>query len=186
MRLWTLKSQQVFDHIIKEGEYICDDAKSTMLQEFRARRAYDWLVQEMKERIGMPPEGVTYPVWAYLKKPDLSKEFNTEAPRNMVCIELEIDEKDVLITNHCGWSVCCLNSSPYITGETDEEFDKNYDAFEALPCKEQEKVKFESWKKLILPIDYSGPIFTQATFWKFEVSQIVSYEKYVEKGEWIF
>ena len=38
---------------------------------------YDWLVDQMKERIGPPPEGVSYPVWAWhtwredSKRPDL-------------------------------------------------------------------------------------------------------------------
>lgn len=43
------------------------------------RDQYDWLVKEMKKRIGDPPEGVSYPVWAWYmwegcrKKPDLEE-----------------------------------------------------------------------------------------------------------------
>lgn len=186
MRLWTIQPPDVYDLIIKDGYYICDDTKSSMLQEARFRFAYDWLVDQMKKRIGEPPENVTYPVWAYVKEPDLEKEFNTVNPGTKVCIEFEIDENDIIITDHCWWSVAALNRGPYIQADSPEEFDRKYDEFEELPWQEQEKVMLKSWENLILPVSNSCKNLTQATFWKLEKSQIKNVVFFEEKGEWIF
>lgn len=186
MRLWTIQPTHVYDLIIKDGYYICDDTKSSMLQKVHFRFAYNWLVDQMKKHIGEPPENISYPVWAYVKKPNLEKEVNTVNPGIKVCIELEIDEKDVLITDHYWWSLTALNSFPYIQTDSEEEFDKRYDEFEKLPWDEQEKVMLKSWENLILSASNSCQNLTQATFWKLEKSQIKNVVFFEEKGEWIF
>ena len=75
MILWTIQPERVFRLIYKRGVYRCDLSKSGM-EDF-ADPQYDWLVAQMKKRIGPPPEGVKYPVWAWYrwsltkKRPDL-------------------------------------------------------------------------------------------------------------------
>lgn len=186
MRLWTIQPPDVYDLIIKDGYFICDDTKSSMLQRTRFRFAYDWLVDQMTKRIGNAPENVTYPVWAYLRKPNLDKQFNTENPGTRVCIEFEIDEKDILVTNLNWWSITALNFAPYIKAKTAEEFDEKYDRFEALPVEQQTAEMLKSWEMLIIPVSYSGPDEPQATFWKLNADQIINVTFFEQKGEWIF
>lgn len=186
MRLWTIQPLDVYDLIIKDGYFICDDTKSSFLQDRRFRYAYDWLVDQMTKRIGKAPENVTYPVWAYVRKPNLEKQFNTVDPGMRVCIELEINEKDILVTNLNLWSLTALNRSPYIKAKSIEEFDEKYDRYEALPPKERTAEMLKSWEMLIIPASYSGPDKPQATFWKLNADQIVNVTFFEEKGEWIF
>ena len=74
MILWTIQPIEVYELIQRTGVYHCDYEKSDM--EYWQEQ-YNWLVQEMKERVGEPPKGVSYPVWAWYmwegarKKPDL-------------------------------------------------------------------------------------------------------------------
>lgn len=172
MRLWTIQPMSVYNLIISEGNYICDDKKSYCLKDSRYRIAYDWLVGKMKEIIGPAPEQVTYPVWAYLEKPNLEKYVNTITTEIQVCIEFEIDPKDVVFTRHDCWSICALNFGPYIIADSDEEFDEKYDAIEALPWPEQEKAIYDSWDNIIVPFEKVNKPYTQATFWTLKSSQI--------------
>lgn len=64
MILWSTQPFEVYDQIQKTGVYHCDFEKS-LLKDYRLQ--YDWLVQEMKNRLGEPHAGVTYPVWAWYK-----------------------------------------------------------------------------------------------------------------------
>lgn len=172
MRLWTIQPMSVYNLIISEGHYICDDKKSHFLQERRFRRAYDWLVGKMTEIIGPAPDKVTYPVWAYLEKPDLSDYVDDYETETQVCIEFEIDPKDVVFTKHDYWSICALNFGPYVIANSNEEFDAKYDAIEALPWKEYEKAVYDSWDNIIIPFEKVNKPYTQATFWILNSSQI--------------
>lgn len=62
MILWTIQPNKVYQEIITAGIYHCDFTRSAMVD---CKPCYDWLVQEMKKRIGPPPAGVTYPVLAW-------------------------------------------------------------------------------------------------------------------------
>lgn len=49
---WTIQPVDVYDLIQKTGVYLCDFSKSRMSD---WKEQYDWLVREMKDRIGYPP-----------------------------------------------------------------------------------------------------------------------------------
>ena len=61
MILWTSQEEAVYNELLKTGVYRCDFNLSSMRD---CRKQYDWLVRQMKQRIGPPPDKVTYPVWA--------------------------------------------------------------------------------------------------------------------------
>ena len=77
MILWTMQPVEVWQEIQETGVYRCDPARSSM-PEFTDM--YEWLIRQMEQRIGPPPAGVTYPVWAWYmqngkhRKPDLRTE----------------------------------------------------------------------------------------------------------------
>ena len=53
MILWTIQPIEVYELIQRTGVYHCDYEKSDM--EYWQEQ-YNWLVQEMKERVGEPHE----------------------------------------------------------------------------------------------------------------------------------
>ena len=82
MRLWTTMPARVYKETIeKTGIYQCDPDKSEVLTWDDSGRqfanAYDWMSRYMTEKIGPPPEGIKYPVWAWYRlrtrqaRPDL-------------------------------------------------------------------------------------------------------------------
>ncbi len=45
------------------------------------RRNYEWLISQMIKRIGPPPEGVVYPVWAWYKQNGKRKKTDLRGER---------------------------------------------------------------------------------------------------------
>ena len=67
MRLWTMQPLRVWEEVQRAGVYRCDAALCWMAEELP--HAYAWLAREMTKRVGPPPQGVVYPVWAwYMQK----------------------------------------------------------------------------------------------------------------------
>lgn len=77
MTLWTIQPEELYHSILETGQYVCDP-KQIVMSEFT--EMYNWLVPQMRERIGEPPKGIRYPVWAWhtqrskRQKPDLRSE----------------------------------------------------------------------------------------------------------------
>lgn len=172
MILWTIQPESLYHSILKSGSYICDPQQFGM-PEFK--EMYDWLVIQMKERIGEPPEGVTYPVWAWhtqkskRQKPDLRSErwSNGYAGDKLVCMEIEVPDEQVLLSDFDLWSLILLNALITETEEEEQELDKIY---KALSPEEQLKMKYENWKRVfdVTPLEnmwMRRGSWIQATFW---------------------
>lgn len=177
MRLWTFQPEVVYQKLLSDGVFRCDPKRSENIREFQFYKAYDWLVSEMKKRIGNPPDGVKYPVWAWHtvdwkhKKPDLRlREFWYSKP--MVCIEIEISEQNVLLSNEDSWHIV-LNDA-YLS-----ETEADWNAFDHLPEERKSIVKVESWNQIFDIEPYESDWFCkgryiQATFWELRKDRIVS------------
>ena len=59
MILWTIQPEEVYTSIIMNGIYRCDINRSIMDS---CRKQHDRLILQMKNRIGLLPDGVSYPV----------------------------------------------------------------------------------------------------------------------------
>ena len=104
MILWTIQSEDVYRIIEKTGFYHCDFSKSAFSF---SERQYRWLTDQMRKRIGEPPEGVSFPVWAWYKwenvrkKPDLRRERwgNGFQGERFVSMEIDIPDEEVVLTD---------------------------------------------------------------------------------------
>ncbi len=110
MTLWTMQPVELYQSILETGKYICDPKQGSMPEFIEM---YDWLVEQMKERVGKPPEGVIYPVWAWYAqngkhyKPDLRSERwgYGSAGDKFACIEIEVPDELVLLTDFDLWGI---------------------------------------------------------------------------------
>lgn len=64
MILWTIQNKLAYESMKETGvlrvdeNYILDDL---------FKEPYLWMASQMKKRIGNPPEGVIFPVWAWYR-----------------------------------------------------------------------------------------------------------------------
>lgn len=171
MRLWTIQDEVVYNTIITEGKYVCDGSKSEHLEWKTYKKAYDWLSKKMKEKIGEAPSGNDYPVWAWRSRPDLRRNCWATKGKKCVLLEIEVDEKDVVITDFVHWHNV-INYSPFIDTNDWDEWEREYDRIEALSCEEFVKIVESSWDNIFydeLPGDEKE---VQVTFWELRKDQI--------------
>ena len=180
MILWTIQPIEIYEKLIETGEYKCDLEKSGM-KDFRS--VYDWLIEQMVSRIGEPPEGVKYPVWAWYKdgekkKPDLrhARFAYGSKGEEFACIEIEIPEDKVVLSDFDSWNII-LNDG--LLSETEDEDNLLEKAYESLSKDDKQIMKFENWKRLfdISPLDnewVNRGEYIQATFWELKKDLIRS------------
>lgn len=193
MRLWTIQPIEVYEEIEKNGYYACNIEKAREGDEYFDicfKDAYDWLVEKMKEKIGEPPEGICYPVWAWhtydwkRKSSDLRARQGKRGQK-MVRLEIEIPDNEVVLTDFDAWHNV-LNKWYAIDCNNEEEYDIEYAKFEKLSPEEQKRITIESWNKIfdLTPINTDWIIngaYIQATFWKLNKDQIKKVKFFTSK-----
>ena len=179
MILWTSQEEAVYNELLKTGVYRCDLNLSSMKD---CREKYDWLVRQMKQRIGPPPDKVTYPVWAWYqqqgkhRKPDLRRErweVGCDGER-FACLEIEIPDREVLLSDFDAW---CMLLSDFLICDTEEE-DRCLEAqYEALSPSEKRRMKDKNWERVfdLSPLNNGWArrgYEIQATFWELRLEQV--------------
>ena len=188
MKLWTIQPEEVYEEINSMGVYHCEEEKSTM-KLLELTNEYNWLVEQMKKHIGLPPEGVSYPVWAWYKwsedrkMPDLRAERWCYGSKGDIYyrMEIEIPDDKVLLSDFAGWNGILNNA---LLSETEEEDDKIYKIYEALTTEEQNKMKAKNWERVfdVSPLNNEwirrGESI-QATFWELRKENIRKTTKFI-------
>lgn len=185
MRLWSIQPIEVWDELQTKGYYRCDPAKACFIydEKISFRDQYIWLVKQMKQCIGDPPQGVSYPVWAWYifdsknKKPDLRLSGYRQPGEQSVCIEVEIPKEKVLLSDFDGWHFV-LGHYYYIGGGSEEESDRIDRWLSNLSETEQNKEIESSWLSIfnIEPVESDwSPVghYVQGTFWELRMEQVV-------------
>ena len=189
MRLWTVQPWRIYEKIKKEGMYRCEDS---FIDPY-FKQAYDWLVKRMIQKIGVPPEGVEYPVWAihtwYGKhaKPDFRKLRWEWGGKGDVyaCIEIDIPGNTVVLSDYNAWHFV-LNRFPLT--KTEAEFDNLSNTYDKLSLKEKRMFMKQSWEDIfdVEPLNddwISKGEYVQATFWELRKEQIIDVRRFVAAGK---
>lgn len=185
MRLWTIQPKELYERLKTDKVVHCDSALSEHIAEWGFGPAYDWLAVQMKRRVGQPPEGVIYPIWAWHtldwkhRKPDLRCTEFRAYRGDQVCLELEIADKMVLLSDEELWHYV-LNDWYYGDCTNEREMEKEDAWFDSLSPEKQTTVKVKSWEKIfnVSPPyesawEYRGR-YVQATFWELRLDQVVA------------
>lgn len=191
MRLWTIQDKAAYDDLCEKGILHCNAALADWLKEDNFKQSYDWFVSEMKERVGEPPHGVAYPIWAWYllfgknTKPDLRRfEFKNYVGEQYI-IEAEIPDTNALLSDEELWHLV-LNNGYFAkhAGKHDaiKEYEAEEDYFNRQPACEQEWEKQKS-RKNIFDKTYCPRIFVQATFWELRKEQIISVRKFYGRAK---
>lgn len=181
MILWTMQPRHIWHMIQETGVYRCEPKKMSCYDTIFSTK-YDWLVMQMKERIGMPPEGVKYPVWAWHtknwkhRKPDLRSERWCCGSGNeeYVCIEFEVSDEQVLLSDFDAWSVILCDGLLNSSEKASDQMDAYYDL---LPDVEKKTFKNENWQAVfdVSPMENDWICrgkWIQATTWELRKDMI--------------
>ena len=180
MRLWTIQTVEVYNKILENGIHYCDEELSMWLEIDCFVNAYNWMRKKMEEKIGNSE--VKYPIWAWYayngknRKPDLRRLGYAEKGTKLVCLEIEVDENKVLLSDFDLWH-CVLNDC-FVSDD-----DAQLDEFYTLSEDKQDKLKKESWDKIIVKKDEDIPkdAYIQATFFELRKEDIKKVQFFTAK-----
>lgn len=74
MILWTIQHRKAYEEFLENGVL---RGNPEYIEEEFFKEPYEWMIEQMKKRIGNPPDGVTIPIWAWYqwegkrKRPDM-------------------------------------------------------------------------------------------------------------------
>ena len=179
MILWTIQPIKVYELIQETGVYHCDFEKSFLHD---CRNQYDWLVRQMKRRIGDPPEGVSYPVWAWYmwegirKKPDLRRERwgNGWKGERFACMEIDVPDVKVVLSDFDSWNIILLHGR---LSDSEEEDTRLEDEYNSLQEEEKKIYRDRNWERAF-ELSYVDNDWVhrgdsiQATFWELRKENI--------------
>lgn len=193
MRLWTIQPVEVLEEINRLGYYICNPKKAMYIsdKEVNFKSSYDWLIIEMEKRIGKRPNGVSYPVWAWhtrdwqYKKPDLRQAGYDTPGTKCVCIELEVPDSEVVLSDYDVWHFI-LNDWYFDNSMNEEEWDSKHKYYDRLSPEKKLEKKLKSWQGVFNITPYESDWFCrgryiQATFWVLKSSYIKKVQYFVAK-----
>ena len=154
--------------------------------------AYEWIAYQMKKRIGPPPDGVEFPVWAWYKqngkhkKPDLRSERWGYGPgeEEYACIELEVPDELVLLSDFDEWHMILNN---WIISDTEEEENQLESLYNGLTPEAQKRFQFMNWERALntAPLNNGWTIrgeWVQATFWELR-KEMIRNAKFLRTGK---
>lgn len=180
MRLWTVQPPAVIEILQKRGRYVCDPTDAHVFANGHSQllRAYRWLSNVMVERVGPPPSDCVFPVWAWhtydgRRQSDLRKSIYRSHHHGFRCIEIEIPESRVLLSDESLWHFP-LNGWYLPTDPKNEGiWEREEKLWEALPEGQKDEALVRSWRQ-IFHLEDGCHDYIQATFWELNVTDIRS------------
>ena len=109
MRVWTIQPVSLFETLQQQKVLHSDFNQSQYHDYDDFIQAYAWLADQMTKLIGPAPAGVKVPFWAWHtvdwkhRKVDLRTTLFRIYPDPMVCLELEVDDEQVLLSDFENW-----------------------------------------------------------------------------------
>lgn len=199
MRVWTIQPVEVYEKLLKEKELYVDISLSELynMEEYGVLKekngfykAYNWLSKRMEEKIGKP-SNASFPWWAWYKrnmvhsKPDLREAGYAKKGEKLVCLELELPDSEVLLSDFDAWWFCI--SDLWKSGATsDKEFDELEEWYSKLSKEEKERLKIESWEDIFdIHFDrrpwYERGKWVQANFWVLRLDDVKKVQYFTAK-----
>lgn len=182
MKLWTIQPAEIINTLMTEGVFVCDSHLSVNYENFQ--EAYQWMVNEMDKRNIPHPKGLALPIWAWhtrngkQSQPDLRHSGYGKKGEKYACIELEVPDKEVLLSDFDNWHYV-LNNWWMDDSQNEEEWDKSHAWYDNLDKETQNKIMIESWQK-IFDIKTaknswtSKGQFVQAVFWELRKEMVLN------------
>lgn len=134
LKLWSIQSTDAWDELQSQGwvtgrpnfERDWEEAPSHY---WGFRFAYGWMRSQMERRLGPAPVGCLHPMWAWARPPYMTSKGAPDL-RSMreekagVLLELEVDPKDALLSDHGSWHMVLNGSLLSLSEALDADADR--------------------------------------------------------------
>lgn len=136
---------------------------------------YKWMMEQMRSRL--PNYKGEYPVWVWVKKPDL-RQTHFEKGERFVRLTVELNDNDVLVSDFEDWHMVLNNGFLSFSEEEDNAYEEGKLAM----------TKEESWNRIFDletqgDQDWNGErgVWLQGTTGRIELSSVTKVEHFISK-----
>ena len=178
MILWTTQHQQAAERMNETGTLRADEKH--LLFDGSFIDSYRWMADQMKKRIGDPPEGMAFPVWAWYQWEGKRSRIDMRAHgwhwgekgSPIVLLTFDAPDNHVLLSDFDYWHVV-LNDGSLIfpfretAVYTKDEKQKSWENIFDISCKHDGDEHFS--------------LSTQATLWEIKREWIVKEEHFISR-----
>lgn len=183
--LWTIQHIDAYRALKENGVLRANEQFLFCRDEFRF--AYNWMSEQMRIRIGCPPDCIKYPVWAWYQwegrrgRRDLRFSGYAKRGTPMVQLKIEADIQEILLSDFDDWHQVLNNC--YLAG-SEQDFDIFY-ASDHIDWQHEIEV---SWEKIFdlkrccpnwdTPLERKS---IQAVLWEINLSRVRKAEFFIAK-----
>ena len=177
MKLWTVQPKAALDALAQTGVFRCQREKSyNLTKPGSLEKPYQWMMEQMRRRIGPPPARVEYPVWAWhtwefaRRAPDVDSAAFLRRTEEKALLTLDVPEDRALLSDFDAWQMALQGF--YVAGDLpDAEYDALLERLESLTEAELRRETENSWVRVfdVSPVKREGFArgkFIQATLWE--------------------
>ncbi|WP_211750289.1 DUF3841 domain-containing protein [Paenibacillus sp. Marseille-Q4541] len=115
MIYWSMQTIEAWEEAQARG-YLEGDHERAMFPD-----SYLWMIQQMQKRL--PNFRGEYPIWLWPKKPDMRSTGHFEGGTKCVRLTMDLDKKDVLISDFDRWHIVLNNGFCSDNEKEDDDFD---------------------------------------------------------------
>ncbi len=194
MQLWTIQTEAALGKLECDGRLSSDRS----LADADFLTAYDWISDQMRQRIGPSPAGVTSPLWAWYqcnseskRRPDLRRRGHLPRGETGFLIEFWGDDESVVLSDFDLWHFVLnywyLPATVADGDRFDSTLDRRYSWNDPAPHVIDQEIR-DSWQR-IFDLEWYDPELTcspgerqiQATLWELTAESIVTIQKFVAR-----
>ncbi|WP_461812451.1 DUF3841 domain-containing protein [Faecalimonas sp.] len=169
-----MQHQSAYNQLQREG--VLHANENHLFCEDDLRFAYDWMAEQLAQKVGKAPSGVHYPIWAWYQWEGRHKRLDMRTHRRwyvkgtpIVLLTLEIPDQFVLLSDYDMWH-CVLNHGEVsFSGDIEKIY--------------SEREIRESWSNIFKwnqkNAYWPEPKTTQAVFWEVRKEWVVRSEFFV-------
>ncbi|MGE5293979.1 MAG: DUF3841 domain-containing protein [Solirubrobacterales bacterium] len=196
MRIWTIQPAELYERLRAKKVLFADGRRYDRDRVWVF--SYRWMADQMHSRL--PPSKAQFPWWGWYRwlgkkraKPDLRAGGHLPKGRRGVRLELDMDERGVLLSDFSRWHAVLNNSFLAYDEAEDDDFRRKENGTQftlsgARTRHLQSKV-IASWDRIFdlrrLDSDWWGrtsQMAIQATFWELRLTDVRNVTFYTDRG----
>lgn len=184
MIVWTIQHEDILKEL-DSNYHVKDENILWSHEDVQELMAYNWMIDQMKIRIGKSPNGIKYPIWCWFMwegrwyRPD--KRRSGYGPRGtpLIVIEMDIPKSEILLSDFDLWHYPLNNWYLPASEQDDMKLDEN----EKLLTMEK------SWCRVFdINKEDDGYLYgknnsksIQGTIWEIKSEYIMNIQKFIAK-----
>jgi hypothetical protein len=194
LRIWTIQPASLYERLKAEQVLLVDGRCGDRI----SPHAYHWMIEQMRRRL--PPSKARFPWWGWYRwesvrraKPDLRSGWHLARGTKGTRIELELDEREVLLSDFDDWHYVLNHWFLSHDKAENDQFDREqkkagYYPWGQYPEPLRSKV-LASWERIFdfaqPGHDWRGRFRTkaiQATFWELRLKDVTDVTFFTARG----